>query len=41
VSQGIAVLGHTAHTVDELIDQADRALYHAKHRGKDQIICAP
>ena len=40
VSQGIAVLGQTAHTFDELIERADRALYHAKHRGKDQIVCA-
>ncbi len=40
VSQGIAVLGQTAKTLDDLIEQADRALYRAKQRGKDQIVCA-
>lgn len=36
-SQGIAALGEIAHDVDELIDQADHALYLAKARGRDQI----
>jgi diguanylate cyclase (GGDEF)-like protein/PAS domain S-box-containing protein len=36
-SQGIATYPETASTVDELIEQADRALYRAKTRGRDQI----
>ncbi len=36
-SQGIAAAPQSAHTIDELIDQADRALYRAKARGRDQI----
>jgi len=39
-SQGIAVLGETAFDPDDLIEQADRALYQAKKRGRDQITCA-
>ncbi|MBI5303170.1 MAG: GAF domain-containing protein [Chloroflexi bacterium] len=38
VSQGIATVPETAHTVDELIDRADRALYRAKARGRDQVV---
>ncbi len=36
-SQGIASLGETIRDVDDLIDQADRALYRAKNHGRDQI----
>jgi diguanylate cyclase len=39
-SQGIAALVETARGVDELIEQADRALYRAKSRGRDQIAAA-
>ena len=37
-SQGIAAMPETAGTMDELIEQADRALYRAKSRGRDQIV---
>ncbi len=40
VSQGIAALPETARDADELIEQADRALYRAKAQGRDQIACA-
>jgi diguanylate cyclase (GGDEF)-like protein len=36
-SQGLAALGETARDVHELIEQADRALYRAKNRGRDQV----
>lgn len=36
-SQGTAAAPETAHAVDELIEQADRALYRAKANGRDQI----
>ncbi|HEX7594303.1 MAG TPA: GAF domain-containing protein [Anaerolineae bacterium] len=39
-SQGIASLSETARDVDELIEQADRALYRAKSRGRDQTALA-
>ena len=39
-SQGIAALPGTAQCVDELIEQADRALYCAKARGRDQVATA-
>ncbi len=39
-SQGIAALSETARDVDELIEQADRALYRAKSRGRDQTALA-
>ena len=39
-SQGIAAIPATACSVDEVIDQADRALYRAKARGRDQVALA-
>ncbi len=39
-SQGIAALPEAAHNVDDLIEKADRALYRAKKRGKDQVAVA-
>jgi diguanylate cyclase (GGDEF)-like protein len=39
-SQGIAALPGTARDVDDLIENADRALYRAKARGRDQVACA-
>ena len=38
VSQGIAVFPDYAPTLDVLIDLADRMLYAAKDRGRDQVI---
>ncbi len=39
-SQGIAALPESTRDVDDLIEQADRALYRAKSRGKDQVALA-
>jgi diguanylate cyclase (GGDEF)-like protein/PAS domain S-box-containing protein len=39
-SQGIATLPQIGRDVDDLIEQADRALYRAKSRGKDQVAVA-
>ncbi|HEX7587659.1 MAG TPA: GAF domain-containing protein, partial [Anaerolineae bacterium] len=40
VSQGIAALPETTTYVDQLIEEADRALYRAKALGRDQIATA-
>jgi diguanylate cyclase (GGDEF)-like protein len=40
VSQGIATLPITALTAQDLVEQADRAVYRAKHCGKNQIAVA-
>lgn len=39
-SQGVSALPETANSVDELIEQADRALYRAKALGRDQVVTA-
>jgi diguanylate cyclase (GGDEF)-like protein len=40
VSQGIATLPDHSHDIDELIIIADRALYQAKEKGRDQVLIA-
>jgi diguanylate cyclase (GGDEF)-like protein len=40
VSVGVAVARHTDQTIDELIAQADRALYRAKRAGRDKVVAA-
>lgn len=40
ISQGIATLPYHTSDVDELIVIADRALYKAKHKGRDQFMIA-
>ena len=39
VSIGIASLAEGARSLQELIEQADRALLHAKRNGRNQIVC--
>ena len=37
VSSGVAVLGIHGNDLTELLDAADRALYRAKHLGRDRV----
>ena len=37
VSAGISVAPYAAHTEKELLDNADLAVYHVKHQGKNNI----
>ena len=40
VSVGVAVARHADQPIDELIAQADRALYRAKRAGRDRVVAA-
>ena len=40
VSVGVAVARHADQSIDELIAQADRALYRAKRAGRDRVVAA-
>lgn len=40
VSVGVAVARHEDQSIDELIAQADRALYRAKRSGRDRVVAA-
>ena len=40
VSVGVAVASRPNQPIAELIDQADRALYSAKHRGRNRVVAA-
>ena len=40
VSIGVAAFPRTADSEDELFRRADRALYEAKHLGKDRVVIA-
>ena len=40
VSVGVAVARHAEESIDELIEQADRALFRAKRAGRDRVIAA-
>ena len=40
VSVGVAVARHADQSIDELIAQADRALYQAKRAGRDRVVAA-
>jgi diguanylate cyclase (GGDEF)-like protein len=40
VSVGVAVARHAEQSIDELIEQADRALFRAKRAGRDRVIAA-
>ena len=40
VSVGVSVARHAEESIDELIEQADRALFRAKRAGRDRVIAA-
>jgi diguanylate cyclase (GGDEF)-like protein len=40
VSVGVAVARHTEQSIEDLIAQADRALYRAKRAGRDRVVAA-
>jgi diguanylate cyclase (GGDEF)-like protein len=40
VSVGVAIGGRSDRPIDELIADADRALYEAKRRGRDRVVAA-
>ena len=40
VSVGVAVARHADQPIDDLIAEADRALYRAKRAGRDRVVAA-
>ncbi|MBX3053046.1 MAG: diguanylate cyclase [Caldilineaceae bacterium] len=40
ISMGIAAMPDNGETMDDLIHEADVALYQAKYRGRNQVVCA-
>jgi diguanylate cyclase (GGDEF)-like protein len=40
VSVGVAVARRADQAIDDLIEQADRALYRAKRPGRDKVVAA-